>query len=66
MNWEKPEAPLGGDKPFTPDEREELRGIIEKERSARFLWRTLRIWGGGLAAIMATLLAAFDHWSRAK
>ena len=38
---------------FTPEERKELRAILENDRRMKWFWSTARIWAGGLSAVAA-------------
>ncbi|QLP96171.1 MAG: hypothetical protein HZY79_00485 [Rhodoblastus sp.] len=44
------------DRPFTSDERKELRAILENDRRAKWFWATIRIWAGWLSAVAAFVL----------
>jgi hypothetical protein len=50
---------LSGDT-FTQDERRRLRHMLEEEERMVWLWATIRIWVGGLAAAVAATWAIVD------
>lgn len=41
------------ERPFTAEERKELRAILENDRRMKWFWSTARIWAGWLSAVAA-------------
>lgn len=55
---------------FTPDELKEIRAMLESERRVTWLWSSLRIWAGYIAAACAgayaiqQALSAWIEWAK--